>query len=238
MQVIILAAGRGTRLGRDLPKPLTALHDGRTIMEQQLDNIYEVFGETGTQVQLVVGHGLDHIIDAFPDLVKVYNEDYESTNTSKSLMRALHGTGADEGVLWLNGDLVFDPEVLVSARPLIDSAQSFVTVNRARVADEEVKYTVDADGYIRALSKVVARGVALGEAVGINHVSAADKGELLYWLNQVESQDYFERAIELAIAKSGSCYRPHDITGLYAVEVDFEEDLVNANAAAIASTQQ
>ena len=42
--------------------------------------------------------------------------------------------------------------------------ESFICVDTATVADEEVKYTLDADGYIRELSKTVVGG--LGEAVG------------------------------------------------------------------------
>ena len=38
-QVVILAAGMGTRLARPLPKPLTELRDGRSIMQQQIDNL-------------------------------------------------------------------------------------------------------------------------------------------------------------------------------------------------------
>ena len=38
-QIVILAAGLGSRLGRSLPKALTELSDGRTIMQQQFDNI-------------------------------------------------------------------------------------------------------------------------------------------------------------------------------------------------------
>ena len=43
-QIVILAAGMGSRLGRSLPKPLTELSDGRTIMGQQFDNVRYAFG--------------------------------------------------------------------------------------------------------------------------------------------------------------------------------------------------
>ncbi len=35
LQVVILAAGMGTRLGKPWPKPLTPLADGRSIMQQR-----------------------------------------------------------------------------------------------------------------------------------------------------------------------------------------------------------
>ena len=45
LQVVILAAGMGTRLGKPWPKPLTPLADGRSIMQQQLENVEKVFGD-------------------------------------------------------------------------------------------------------------------------------------------------------------------------------------------------
>jgi len=224
-QIVILAAGMGSRLGRSLPKPLTELSDGRTIMQQQFDNIRHAFGNSA-KVTIVVGYKLEYIIEAFPEAAFVYNEQYDQTNTSKSLMRALRAS-APGGVLWMNGDVVFDPETLERAAKMVARDQSFVSVNTARVADEEVKYTTDAEGYIRELSKTVKNG--LGEAVGINYVSRDDKPVLLRQLARVGDQDYFERGIELAIEQNGLRFEPVDISDLYAVEIDFAEDLERAN---------
>jgi choline kinase len=224
-QIVILAAGMGSRLGRSLPKPLTELNDGRTIMKQQFDNIHQAFG-SDVNVTIVVGYKLEHIIEAFPHANFVYNEQYDQTNTSKSLLRALQAS-KDGGVLWMNGDVVFDPEALVRAGDLVARDQSFVSINTAKVSDEEVKYTVDAEGFIDELSKTVTGG--LGEAVGINFVSSRDKVALVRQLAKVGDQDYFERGIELAIATDKLRFEPVDISDLYAVEIDFAEDLERAN---------
>jgi len=224
-QIVILAAGMGSRLGRSLPKPLTTLSDGRSIMQQQMDNIHQAFGRDVT-ITTVVGYKLEHIIDAFPSANYVYNERYDQTNTSKSLLRALQAT-KDGGVLWMNGDVVFDPEALVRAGDLVARDQSFVSVNTAKVSDEEVKYTTDERGHIKELSKTVKNG--LGEAVGINFVSRDDKATLIRQLQRVGDQDYFERGIELAIEQNGLKFQPVDISDLYAVEIDFAEDLERAN---------
>jgi choline kinase len=215
----------GSRLGRSLPKPLTELSDGRTIMQQQFDNIHHAFGKSA-KVTIVVGYKLEHIIEAFPNASFVYNEQYDQTNTSKSLMRALRASGQG-GVLWMNGDVVFDPEALVRAAKMVKRDQSFVAVNTASVSDEEVKYTVDAEGYINQLSKTVKDG--LGEAVGINYVSRGDKAALIRQLSRVADQDYFERGIELGIEQDKLRFEPVDISDLYAVEIDFAEDLERAN---------
>ncbi len=225
VQIVILAAGMGSRLGRSLPKPLTPLADGRSIMQQQHDNIRAAFGSSA-RITTVVGYRAETIVDAFPAVDYVYNDRYDQTNTSKSLLRAL-AKSPRGGVLWMNGDVVFDPHVLTRAVSLIENDRSFVTVDTAKVSDEEVKYTVDAEGFIADLSKVVVGGV--GEAVGINYISSRDKKVFQRQLQRVDDQDYFERGLELAIAEDGVRVEPLDISDLYAVEVDFAEDLERAN---------
>ena len=225
LQTVILAAGMGSRLGRSLPKPLTELSDGRSIMKQQHDNIRAAFGEDA-KITTVVGYRAETIVEAFPEVQYVYNDRYDQTNTSKSLLRALAKTGKG-GVLWMNGDVVFDPTALERAAKMVARDQSFVSVNTAKVSDEEVKYTTDAEGYINELSKTVKNG--LGEAVGINYISRDDKAVLLRQLKRVGDQDYFERGIELAIEQDKLHIEPVDISDLYAVEIDFAEDLERAN---------
>jgi choline kinase len=224
-QVTILAAGMGTRLGRPFPKPLTLLDDGRTILAQQLENIYEAFG-ADTKVQIVVGFKLDLILEAAPDVAFVYNERYDQTNTNRSLLKALRASSAGP-VVWMNGDVVFEPAILRRMQANIDADQTVLAVNTSAVAEEEVKYTVAADGMVKELSKTVVGG--LGEAVGINLIAAKDKAALIKRLVECDDQDYFERGIELAIEKDGLKVLPVDISDLFAVEVDFEADLERAN---------
>ena len=225
LQTVILAAGMGSRLGRSLPKPLTELSDGRSIMQQQHDNIRAAFG-TDARIMTVVGYKAETIVEAFPQVDYVYNDRYDQTNTSKSLLRALTKSGKG-GVLWMNGDVVFDPLVLGRAIEHIERDQSFVTVNTSKVSDEEVKYTVTSEGHINQLSKTVIGGI--GEAVGINYISSGDKKAFIRQLSRVDDQDYFERGLEMAIEEDGVRLLPLDISDLYAVEVDFAEDLERAN---------
>lgn len=224
VQAVILAAGMGTRLGKPWPKPLTPLSDGRTIMRQQMDNLAAAFSDL--RVMTVVGFKLELILEAFPDVTYVYNENYDRTNTNRSLLKALR-LSADGGVLWMNGDVVFDPKVLERTKDLMAAEQSFICVNTAVVGEEEVKYTVDAEGFVDRLSKTVAN--ALGESVGINYVSATDKARLIERLAECDDSDYFERGLELMIEKDAARVVPFDIRDLFAVEVDFEEDLSRAN---------
>jgi choline kinase len=225
IQVVILAAGMGTRLGKPWPKPLTQLSDGRSIMQQQMENVRTVFGDKA-RVTVVVGFKLEMIMEAHPTASFVYNEIYDQTNTSKSLLRALRAS-QESGVLWLNGDVVFDHKVLERVADRIAADKSFVCVNTSATADEEVKYTVDVSGNIKELSKTVKN--ALGEAVGINFISSREKADVITQLDACDEQDYFERGLELAIEKHGLQMEPIDISDLFAVEVDFQDDLDRAN---------
>ncbi len=223
-QAVILAAGLGTRLGKPWPKPLTPLQSGQTIMRRAVDALRR--HDPNTRVTAVVGFKLDLVIEEMPDISFVYNELYDRTNTSKSLLKALEQS-FDGGVLWMNGDVVFDPRVLDIVREHIDSGQSFVCVNTASVAEEEVKYTLGETGMIKELSKTVVGG--LGEAVGINYIAAADKPALIARLRECDDQDYFERGLEVAIERDGLLVEAVDISAFQVVEVDFEDDLSRAN---------
>lgn len=223
--IVILAAGVGSRLGRPHPKSLTPLNDGETILHRALRHLTSRFSRHS--IHLVVGFKKEMIMEAVPDVGFMYNQDYGDTNTSKSLLKALNIAGPG-GVLWLNGDVVFNETVLDDLLPHVAMDRSFVCVNTASVDEEEVKYTLDADGYIQELSKTISDG-ALGEAVGINFVSAGDRALLAKRLEECEDQDYFERGLELAINKDGLKIEPLDISHHPVIEVDFAEDLARAN---------
>jgi choline kinase len=194
-------------------------------MAQQLENVEKVFGREA-RVTIVVGFKMEMIMEAHPNAAFIYNEVYDQTNTSKSLLKALHAS-QESGVLWLNGDVVFDPRVLERVQSRMREEKSFVCVNTSATSDEEIKYTVDSNGNINSLSKQVVN--ALGEAVGINFIGKGEKAAVINHLEECADNDYFERGLELAIEKAGIKLEPVDISDLFAVEVDFQADLERAN---------
>ncbi len=223
MKIVILAAGIGSRLGNPFPKPLTPLKGGKSIMEKQVENFSEYFNEH--DISVVVGFKKDLIMERFPDLTYIYNQFFDATNTSKSLLKALKKY-RNEDVLWINGDVIFDSELFSVLNREIEARHSFVAVNTSRVAEEEVKYTLK-NGKIDKLSKQVKNG--LGEAVGINFVTKQDMPVLLEQLESCDDNDYFERGIEKAIAENNMKVNAVDISDFRCMEVDFKEDLEAAN---------
>lgn len=223
MKIVILAAGIGSRLGNPFPKPLTPLKNGKSIMEMQIESLSNQFSID--DINVVVGFKKDLIMERFPELMYIYNPFFDRTNTSKSLLQALRKNKKND-VLWLNGDVVFDGKLLQLLQSHIDNQSSFVAVNTSKVAEEEVKYTLK-DGYINSLSKTVKNG--LGEAVGINFISKKDIEFFIKRLEECDDNDYFERGLEIAIEKDLLKVSAVDISEFDCVEVDFREDLENAN---------
>jgi choline kinase len=224
MKIVILAAGIGSRLGNPYPKPLTTLSNGKSIMESQINNISSYFNFH--DINIIVGFKKDLIMEKFPDVSYIYNQNFDRTNTSKSLLKALQKHIGDSA-LWMNGDVVFDEKVFDLLKPYIMRDQSFVSVNNQEVGDEEVKYTLDDHGYIKEISKQVENG--LGEAVGINFFAKKDLPTLVNRLELCDANDYFEKGIEEAIVKDAVKVNAVDISQYNCLEVDFKEDLEQAN---------
>jgi len=217
MKAVILAAGVGSRLGRPFPKCMSLLPDGEQILGRQI----RLFREVGIrEIYVVSGFKQTLIMEEFPDVFYKYNPFFYITNTSKSLLRALEHL--DDDIVWCNGDVVFDREVVerVAAAP-----DNVVAVDRKRCGAEEVKYRADEQGLLLEISKQVA--APQGEAVGVNKVSRADRSQLVKALTACRDDDYFEKGIEICLHR-GMSIPVMDISAFRCIEVDFEEDLREA----------
>ncbi|HIH61092.1 MAG TPA: NTP transferase domain-containing protein [Methanobacteriales archaeon] len=218
IKVVILAAGVGSRLGHGLPKALVKLCNNKTILDHQLENLKSAGLEN---IRVVIGYKAGLIRKRHPNLEYVINSRYSVTNTSKSL---LVGIGdLDEDVIWLNGDVVFDHGILHLI--LEERGENLICVDNKEVGDEEVKYNLTSDGYIKKLSKTIPDG--LGEAVGINYVKRETLPVLRESLMECQDQDYFEKAIEKSI-KKGERFKALNIKDNFCIEVDFPKDLEKA----------
>lgn len=223
MKVVILAAGIGSRLGKPHPKPLTMLDNGRTIIQHQIRALRRYLNIN--DIYAVIGFKKELIMEAVPELGFIYNDYFDTTNTAKSLWRALRRMPNEE-VLWLNGDVVLDHRVI---QRVLASEGSCMAVNSAAVGDEEVKYQLDDNGLIHRVSKDIPRAEAAGEALGVNRLARQDVPTVIEMLDRCDDQAYFERGLEFATA-AGVELHPVDVSGLMCREIDFAGDLQEANA--------
>ncbi len=133
MKAIILAAGKGTRLGdytRDLPKGMLRFQ-GISLIERQVETCRRCGIE---RIVLVGGYRADRI--DIPGTVMYVNEDYASTNMVESLMCA---RGELEGETIVSyADILYEDRVL--RQVMADPADIGVTVDTAWRAYWEARY--------------------------------------------------------------------------------------------------
>lgn len=101
---IICSAGKGSRLGHNIPKPLVEVC-GKSLIEWQLEALKDI-----RNVIVVVGYKKEYVIDEIlshrDNVTIVLNRDWETTNTAYSLSLACELV--DEPVLTIDGDTIFD----------------------------------------------------------------------------------------------------------------------------------
>lgn len=213
MNAVILAAGIGSRLGQPLPKCLLKLPSGESLLGRQI----QIMKSEGiSEIIVVVGFQKELIMTEISDVKFVYNPNYRTTNTSKSLMLALRECNDD--VIWTNGDLIYDREIIAGIKL---QKYNSVVINNARCGEEEIKYRSDNNSNITEISKQVKD--AQGEALGINLIMKSSLRGLIDALEQCQDNDYFERAIQILIDRD-VVFKGLNVSRYRCIEIDFEED--------------
>lgn len=165
---IILAAGRGLRLGhigKRIPKGLLQL--GRySILEQSLNCLIDNGIE---KIIIVTGHlreQLAPLIDRFRrQAVEIVNPDYATQGNMRSLACAL-GSLEEERFLLLESDLVYERRAI--AQLMGSTWENALLVSTLNNSGDEV-YVASEQGFLRGLSKNRAEliGPVVGQYIGI-----------------------------------------------------------------------
>ncbi|MDQ8153457.1 MAG: phosphocholine cytidylyltransferase family protein [Gemmatimonadota bacterium] len=229
MRALILAAGRGTRLGlaHDAPKCLATVGD-RVLLDRYLDAL----GALGLPVTIVVGHRADLIrahVDAREAPPTLLDNARYTEGSVVSLATGLDVVDGD--VLLLDGDVAFDPTLL--ARLVHAEGPDALLVDVGTVFTDE-QYMAGIDGArVRALRRGPADGYETqGEWVGFAKLSAASvrrlRHAILTQIAQGETAGGYEDALARMLADTMVVAVPTD--GAPWVEIDFPDDLAKARA--------
>ena len=117
MKVIILAAGKGTRLSpltNDRPKCMVNLF-GKSLLEWQL----QVFRNLGIN-DIIVVTGYKKELIKFEDIKIIHNENFEDTNMIETLFCA--EKEFDDNMIVSYGDIIFEADIV---KKLIESNEEF-----------------------------------------------------------------------------------------------------------------
>ena len=235
--VLILAAGRGRRLGPaapDVPKILLSF-GGRTLLERHLDCLS---GAGAGPVSLVVGYCAE-LIEAELDRLSrrqevglIRNPDWhEGSAVSLDCGRAVLEGGP---VLLMDADVLYDGRLI--ERLLQGTRPATLLLDRElEPGDEPVKICVDVNGRIVDFAKrPEAEHAFYGESVGFfrfsSEMAASLAGHTRAMVGLDRSLEYEEpiRALIRADASAPPVFGYEDITGLPWTEIDFMDDIAKA----------
>lgn len=230
---VVLAAGRGIRMGGETPKTLLPVLDGHSMLEAILEGL----DAAGVQDLLVVtgfkpAEVEQVVTDRWSgDAQFVRNARYASWGNFHSVRVALdQAPGYD--LLVVNSDVVVAPRVL---RSVVEAPGDLVLAVQKRLSldDEDMKVRLDGDR-VRGIGKGLRRAHGHGEFAGVSLIrtSAAriygDVCNGLEW--RARTKVYYEDVYALMI---GAC----DVRAAFVepgeyAEVDVPEDVATADAVA------
>ena len=230
---VILAAGMAKRL-RPLTdnKPKCLLEvGGRTLLERTVDAMHQAdISEFVVITGYCAGQIRDFLTSHFPLFTFhfIHNADYEHNNNIYSLWLSMQQVRGKEFLL-MDSDILCDPAAVCR---IASEQESALAVNRHELGEEEMKVVVDEECRITEISKTCSPADAMGESVGIEHITPAYSLALAAELDQMIEREglidiFYERAFERLIPQ-GHTFRVVDTTDYFSYELDTPEDFQHA----------
>jgi len=177
MKAIILAAGKGSRLGmltNDKPKCMLKLFN-ETLIEKQI-KIFHSYNIN--DITIVTGYRSE-VID-IPDVNYVKNKNYETSNINESLFCALEPSSSP--VLVTYGDIIFEQKIIQQMLEITDGIGLAINLNwkkyyqnRKNHPLSEAENVLVENGRILQIRKNISKSLEnqqIGEFLGIMMVSS------------------------------------------------------------------
>ena len=232
MQAIIMAAGKGSRLGAltgGKPKSFVEIK-GRKLIEYnilllQKYHVDEIIIVTGYQCE-----AFEELTANEKNIRLIYNPFYELVNVLGSFymgMEALH-----DDFIYLHADTLCEPLIF---EKLIHLEGDIVLPVEYKQCDEEAMKVRSKNGQIVQITKQMPVDEAEGEFIGIaafrKDVIPALKEKTKQLMEEKAFADYFESAIQRLIDDGeGFQIKAVSIEGAFWAEIDFLEDYERAVA--------
>jgi len=237
---LILAAGAGRRLKPytdTLPKALIPVADDTSVMDVILNN----FSKVGLKdVAVVVGYAAAEVEKRKAQMEErhgvnlelIFNDKAEIWNNAYSLWCARDLFS--QPVILSNGDTVHPIDV---EQILLANRNDGITLaidSVKKLAEEEMKVTVDCAGNLARINKSLEPLDAFGEYIGVTMIEPAAREALTLSLEAIWKSDttlYYEDGYQEYVDRGGKIYL-QPIGDLSWVEVDNHDDLERARTIA------
>jgi len=225
MKVLLLAAGRGTRISRYLsgnPK-CTVDIGGQKLIRYTID----MFHRKGiTDIAMVLGYRGDAIKEvlAGEDVKYYYNPFYDVTNSIASAWFARDFLADCDDTLIMNADVYLQEELLDRVIACKKSPVMFADGTRKEEADYKFRYH---DGLLEKYGKELTGDDITGEYIGIGKFSKEFMPTFLQRLDEMISTQqhsvWWENILYSMVGTKQPVY-VDEMDGLFWAEVDYVED--------------
>lgn len=226
MQAIIMAAGRGSRLGNltdDIPKAFLEVRGHRLI-----DYNLAILHENGIEdIKVVTGYKAE-LYEALTEkhewLTCIYNPFYEHCNVLGSFYMAQERL-SDVDTIYLHADTLCDPEIF---REMVQGSGDIVMPVDFKNCDSEAMKVTTKAGQVIKVSKEIPEEESEGEFIGMaklsKNVMPTIKKASQKLMRNGCLKSYFEGAIQEVIDQGGYSVPAMPTRKRFWGEVDFEED--------------
>ena len=210
LHIVILAAGKGSRMQSDLPKVLHKIA-GKSLLEHVIDSSLALQPE---KIHVVVGHGKDQVIAQFAAHAQqakiAWVEQTEQLGTGHAVSTALPAISDNANVLMLTADVpLIETNTLASMVASMSSTPLALLTAMVENPDGLGRITRDQTG---AVSGIVEQKDADKTQRAISEINSgiicAHKDQLAQWLAQVSNnnaqQEYYLTDV-VGLAYSAAC---------------------------------
>ena len=229
MQAIMMAAGKGSRLGSltgGKPKAFAQINGKRLIdYNLRLLETYQV-----DEIIIVTGYQCEAFEKLAADdkrVKTVYNPFYEMMNVLGSFYMGMHLLHDD--FIYLHADTICEPRIF---EQLVKMEADVTLPVDCKACDDEAMKVRSEDGKIVQITKNMPNELADGEFIGMasfrRSVIPALCEKTKHLLMEKEFAAYFESAIQRLIDETEFGIKEVPTDGAFWAEIDFMEDYENA----------
>lgn len=223
MKVIMCAAGKGTRISRnikDIPKSTLPIN-GVPLIRINVENYLSM----GCEVVVVVGYNYQMIKDALEglDVKYYYNPFYTVTNSLASVWFAKDELTDD--CIIMNADVFYESEIL---KRMLNSKQDVVMASdSSRIEIGDYFLGINEAGYVTKYGKGLPIEDRSGEYVGLAYIS---KSFINIFKAQIEKHvwegnyNYWWENALYSLADQGYNIPTIDVSGCFWGEIDYFDD--------------
>ncbi|MDO4294987.1 MAG: phosphocholine cytidylyltransferase family protein [bacterium] len=228
MKVLILAAGRGTRISRYLsgnPKCTVNIGGGKELIQYTVETLLK---KGVTQIAIALGYRADVIrssLKAYPQVQYYYNPFFDVTNSIASAWFARDFLAGGEETMIMNGDVYLEDRLMDYILAYQKSPVMFADGTRKLEADYKFYYR---NHILEKYGKELSEEETSGEYIGVGRFD----GPFMQWFvkemnRRIQVQDHagwWENVVYGLVENHEQPVFVEEINGMFWAEVDYIED--------------